>query len=129
MHIWGQYLALRAVNSQYVYNYFRILYKLDNGCVNTPITMPGNKEQEFIIMPKGIYVYIDFQMVIFNDLWVIHWPKFQSFPCISPSHRWIKMWFVVQGDTNLNKARIQTQIFFIPNILLFTTIFSSLQAF
>lgn len=43
MHIWGQYLALRAVNSQYVYNYFRILYKLDNECVNTPITMPGKK--------------------------------------------------------------------------------------
>lgn len=55
IHIWGQYLALRAVNHQCVYNYFRTLHKLDNGCVNTPIAMPSNKEQEFIIMPKEIY--------------------------------------------------------------------------
>lgn len=55
IHIRDQYLAFRAVNRQCVYNYFRILHKLDNGCVNTPIAMPSNKEQEFIIMPKEIY--------------------------------------------------------------------------
>lgn len=43
---------------------------------NTPSTMPSNKEQGFIIIPKEIYVYIYFQMVIINDLQVlIFWPN------------------------------------------------------
>lgn len=38
--------------------------------------MPSNKEQGFIIMPKEIYVYIYFQMVIISDLQVlIFWPN------------------------------------------------------
>lgn len=36
--------------------------------INTPSTMPSNKEQGFIIMPKEIYVCMYFQMVIVNGL-------------------------------------------------------------
>ena len=97
--------------------------------VNTPSTMPSNKEQGFIIMPKEIYVYIYFQMVIISDLQVlIFWPNTPKlYMYISLSYRWIKIWFTVH--TNLGRARIQTQIFLTSKLLLFIIIFFSLQTF